>query len=89
MRVYNKSDFKESPFKTILPYNGYWLKTLRHTNGTLVDFLYDRADNPVEEPNNITDIIRDEFKYEDQTPKIIQILIEDKKHLVILMPKII
>lgn len=87
MQSYKSIDFKETGLYIELPFNGDYLANFRHKSGNEIEILFDKGGNPVSTPNKNTDFIKNNLGYEDISPKIIPILIDEIPHIAIILPK--
>jgi hypothetical protein len=90
------SDFKKTEFVSTgnelhfgPGYGNYWALEIRHTGkGTTADVLLGADGNLVQHANDITDLIRANFKLDNRSAKIIPMSIDGIGMLVIALPKI-
>lgn len=91
MKDYSTNDFVRTGNESFLGkyYADYRTVEIRHKEkGTTANILTDANGDPVQEANNITDRIRAAFSLKGRESKIIPIMIEGVKFLVLKFPTI-
>lgn len=91
MKDYSTNDFVKTGNKSYLGkyYADYATIEIRHiAKGTTANILVDAKGEPIQEANNITDRIKGAFSLKGRESKIIPLMIEGVKFLVLKFPTI-
>lgn len=84
------SEIKEAPFSMSFgpKYHNYSTVGIKHLSGKVIQFLFDKNGNCVEQENKITEQIEQDFIAQGVKPKFARCVIEGVYCLALQLPKI-